>query len=246
MTARLPAQLALAVLVTLLSGCATPTSSPPGSPSTSAVLSDSFSRSVNGGWGTPDSGPAWEAVGTPEGASVDGASGRLTVAVAPGRQFMSAPLRTRDIEITGRWSLDALPTGAPASVHFYFRVNAADVYRFYVNVSPNGDLIAKFEALVGGTGMLLGSATRVGSGYVAGQWWHVHIQAQGSAPTTMGARVWRDGTPEPTDWTLETSDSSPTLQAETQSIRLGVFAADGATTLPLQAAYDDITVTVQP
>jgi hypothetical protein len=212
------------------------------------LLSDSFSRAVGDGWGTPDSGPAWVTSGGARGdASVDGARGRTTISAAAGGQFERASLGAASLEITASWNLDALPAGAPVAVHFWPRdVDGGDQYRFYISVTPSGDLSATFVAAVGGTAAPIGASPRVGSGYVPGDWWHVRVQASGRAPTTLRARVWKDGTPEPSTWNLEVTDASPSLQTATTAVRLGAYASAGETALPLHAGFDDVLVTGSP
>ncbi|MEO8625333.1 MAG: hypothetical protein ABI452_01405 [Candidatus Limnocylindrales bacterium] len=218
----------------------------PQSPSASGpLLADSFSRQFSGGWGTPDSGPAWVAAGgAAEAASVDGNSGQLSISTAPGSQFERVSLVAADLDISARFSLDALPAGVPVTIHFWPRtVDAGNQYRFYVTLTPAGDLFGTFSAVVDGTGSALGQATRLGSAYSAGSWWHLRVQASGSGPTSLRARAWLDGTPEPQTWALELTDSTASLQAPSQAVQLGIYAAAGETQLPLHVAFDDVQIT---
>ena len=47
---------------------------------------------------------------------------------------------------------------------------------------------------------------------MAGQKLNLRLQAQGVSPTTLRARVWIAGQPEPTTWQITGTDSAPELQ----------------------------------
>ncbi|MEO8625334.1 MAG: hypothetical protein ABI452_01410 [Candidatus Limnocylindrales bacterium] len=167
----------------------------------------------------------------------------LRVSAVPGGRFQHALLRTRDIELTARWALSALPEGAPVSVHFHTRViGGGGQYRFYIAIMPSGDLLATLAKAEAGASSPLAGPIQVGSGYVPGKWWHVRVQATGSTPTTLRARVWKHGSPEPATWALELADGTAGLQADSHAVQIGVYARAGARSLPIEAMFDDVSV----
>ena len=49
-----------------------------------------------------------------------------------------------------------------------------------------------------------------GLGFASNVGYHLRVQLQGANPTTVRARVWRDGTPEPSTWTATNSANTGT------------------------------------
>jgi hypothetical protein len=213
-----------------------------------AVLSDTFSRNVSAGWGQPDGGPAWiTGGGKTDGVRVDGTTGRLSVGAAADGRFESVPVADRDIAIGGRWALDALPVAASIGLHFWPRVaEGGSQYRFYLTVDPSGNVFASFSATAGSQTSVIAPPRRVATGYVPGDWWWVRVEASGTNPTNLRSRVWKDGTTEPSTWTQDLTDASPTLQASGNAVEIGIWNGPGETTLPLGARFDDITIESQP
>ncbi len=61
----------------------------------------------------------------------------------------------------------------------------------------------------------------------------------GTVTTTLRAKVWPAGAPEPTAWTLTGSDTTTGLQT-TGSIGLGTYLSSTATNAPVVASFDDL------
>lgn len=169
--------------------------------------------------------------------------GVLTISAVPGGHFQTAFVNDLEIELSARWRVEQLPSGAPMTIHFWPRcVAGLAQYRFYVSLTPDGDLFAKWDAVESGGHVQLGDAIKVGAGYEPREWWRARVQELGSDPTTIRARVWQEGTPEPSGWTIELSDLAPGPREVSDSIRLGVFAGAGERRLPLRASFTDLSV----
>lgn len=224
-------------------------SSPPASPGQAmgprTVLADTFSRTFDAGWGQPDVGPTW--TGTSEGVSVDGMSGLMSVNTAGAGDFELAALTGTDSTVTARWRLDELPVGAPAELHFWPRVvEGNDYYRFYVSVDPSGEVDASLAVTAGGVTSMIAGPTPIGSGFSAGDWWWVRVEASGTNPTSLRSRIWRDGSEEPSAWTQDVTDATARLQVSGNGVQIGIWNSAGETVLPLGSRFDDITISSSP
>ena len=210
------------------------------------ALTDTFGRNISAGWGQPDAGPAWRG-DTTDGVSVDGTSGLMSVDAAEAGRFESVPVGGTDVAVSGRWALDALPIGAPVEIHFWPRViEGQDYYRFYVTVTPSGEVYASFASTSGGQTSVIAGPTFVASGYAPGDWWWVNAEASGVSPTILRAQVWKDGTAEPSAWTQEVTDTTAPLQVNANAVQVGIWNSLGETVLPLGARFDDLTISAKP
>lgn len=176
----------------------------------------------------------------------------MTLAASPGGVFADALVRTRDVEVTARWSVEALPTEATTVLNVWPRmVRGVGSYRVYITVTPAGRVNVWSAARADDTGGRLSPSARVGTDVVPDQWWNLRIQASGSDPTVLRARVWRDDEPEPTAWQVDVTDATAALQVERDQdtavrVRLGAYNGDGQTTLPISVRFDDVVISELP
>jgi len=78
--------------------------------------------------------------------------------------------------------------------------------------------------------------------YTPGQVLHARLNVTGTSPTTLSARVWRDGTAEPSTWQVSGSDATPALQvAGSPSLLVAVSSVSTVPTTTI--AFDDFEVT---
>jgi hypothetical protein len=149
-----------------------------------------------------------------------------------------------DVQLT--LSLDKVPaggsTGSGQSV-WVRRVATAGDYRATVRVQPSGAVrLGLYSANTSGVQTALaGEVTVPGLTYAAGTALAVRAQAVGASPTTVRAKVWRRGDPEPSGWLVSTTDATAGLQ---QSGAVGVqsYLTGTATNAPISAAFDDVRV----
>ncbi len=225
----------------------------PGEPVASApvlvtTLKDTFSRSLQAGWGQPDVGPDWASDASEvQDSSVDGAVGKMSVQSANGGLFERVDVAGTDTDVLGRWALAALPVGGPIALHFWPRVvDANDYYGFYLSIDAAGEIFATGEVTSGGQSRILAGPVLVASDYATGDWRWVRAEAFGVNPTSLRIRVWKDGTAEPSEWTLDFSDATAAVQASANTVQLGISMGDGQTLLPYDVGFDDITISSSP
>ena len=207
------------------------------------IASDQFERTTTNSWGSADVGGPWTVTSTSGVSSVSGGKGRL-VMIAAGKgptAYLNGPTTT-DLDLQLQLSVDTVPTGSGARVDqsVVLRRNAGGDYRAMVRLLTDGRVRVDFLRTLSGTQTAIGGQVFVpGLTYAAGDVLDVRAQARGTSPTTLRAKVWRDGTAEPSAWTNSTTDSSAALQAA-GSIGLTPYLGSSATNAPIQARYDNL------
>ncbi|TFD76545.1 PKD domain-containing protein [Cryobacterium psychrophilum] len=208
---------------------------PPADPNAS-FAADAFERTVSDGLGRADTGGDWSATGNTSDYAVSGGVGRLT-APGPGatvNSFLSG-VSSANTEVTVTTALQQATTGGGTYVSVIARRVGNDDYRARVKVLSTG--VVQLHLLRGGT--TLSAATVSGLTYATGDALQVRVQAFGTSPTTLRAKVWKAGTTEPTGWQLTATDAAAALQTP-GSIGLAVYLSGSATAAPLTAAFDNL------
>jgi hypothetical protein len=67
-----------------------------------------------------------------------------------------------------------------------------------------------------------------------------HITGQN--PTTVQAKIWVDGQPEPEPWLVTAIDSSPVLQAP-GGWEFGIYTSDALSRFPVNWTFDNFRLT---
>ncbi|WP_051639737.1 PKD domain-containing protein [Cellulomonas sp. URHE0023] len=205
-------------------------------PQTSTLASDAFNRSVTGGWGSADVGGAWTLTGASR-FSVSGGAGRVQAASGSTLTATLAGVSSSATDLTATVSYAAQPDTA-TYLSFVGRLVGAADYTARLKVLPTG--VTQLNLLTGST--VLAASTLPAGTFGPGVAAHVRLQVEGTSPTTLRVRVWRDGTPEPTSWAHTVTSSAVGLQSP-GVVRLTTYLSSGATTGPAAVTYDDVQVT---
>lgn len=218
-------------------GTNTQTAVVPAPAANSAFAVDTFERTVSDGLGTADIGGAWTVTGAASDYAVAQGVGTLTAAVpsATVNSYLTG-VSSVNTEVTVALTLPQAPTGSGTYVSVIARRVGNDDYRARVKVLPTG--LVQLQLMRGGT--TLSAATVSGLSHVAGQALQVTVQAFGASPTTLRAKVWTAGTPEPANWQLSTTDGTSALQTP-GSIGLAMYQSGSANPEPFTAAFDNLT-----
>ncbi len=222
---------------------------PRNGPRADALLSDTFSRDVETGWGRPEIGSHWvQPRHAAQASAVSVGAGSMTL-TRPSEGVSSKVLvGSRDIDTTFRWSMDNLPTSEPVVVYAGPRViDGTGFYRLYATVTPDAGITAWFAARADGEGGSIGERARPGIAVAPGEWVWMRAQAIGAEPTLLRARLWKDGEEEPATWQLEVEDRTAGLQVEgdqasATKARFGVYTGSEQSRLPLRVRFDDILI----
>src|SRR4051794_13119336 len=228
------------------SGSVTQTVNVTAPPAPSLLASDDFGRTVASGWGTADLGGSWTFTGRTGAASVDGGVGVITMP-APSvgyRLNLTAPV-SDDVDLRSSMSLDKVPVGGTAGMteSVIVRSNADGDYRAKLQILPGGAVKAALYRLdaAGAQTALAKLVTVTGLTYHAGDVLSIRAQATGTSPTTLRAKVWPQGTPEPDGWTVSAQDSAAGPQTG-GTIGFMSYMNAGVTNGPIKSLHDDIRV----
>ncbi|WP_395245669.1 LamG-like jellyroll fold domain-containing protein [Agromyces sp. MMS24-K17] len=209
---------------------------PPG-----VVAQDDFSRTASNSWGTAPVGGTWAVndppgflVGTGVGTTVHqpGSTRRATLPITP----------STSIDLAVRISIDKTAAGGPATVGAVVRQVASSFYQARVRFLTNGGCNLQLNE---GNTVLANLDPVPGVSCAGGQQLQLRVQATGTSPTTLRAKVWQAGSAEPAAWQVTATSSSGALQSA------GIVGVEGylsgaASNAPLSIRYDDFTATTIP
>ncbi|GAA2422051.1 hypothetical protein GCM10010191_37140 [Actinomadura vinacea] len=209
------------------------------------LASDAFDRTVASGFGTADTGGAWSGLGTAGALSVSGGAGRVQLAApaSSGGGYLNG-VGTTGADVSVKVSTDKEGTGN--GVYFWTlgrRVTGAGEYRARIRLRPSGAVslwISRTDAAQAETAVVA-EQNVAGLTYAPGQALRLRMQATGTSPTTLRAKVWADGAAEPA-WQLTGTDDTAGMQAA-GSVGLRAYLAGNATNAPSVITVDDFRAT---
>jgi len=151
-----------------------------------------------------------------------------------------------DLTLTAR--TDKMATGGGIYLSVSVRqVPGAGDYRAKLRLQSNGQVTVQLVRLASnGTETALGAATTVaGLTYDPVVGVRVRVQATGTNPTSLRARVWAASVAEPTTWHAATTDSTAALQSA-GALGLASYLSGTATNAPVVARLDDLSAAPAP
>jgi len=202
---------------------------------------DAFARTVTGGWGTADLGGAWTRTGSSTNFNVAGGVGTIRMGspgAGPRVDLTGVSSANSDVRIQA--GIDKPAAGGPTTVTVEPRViTGGDGYTADLRYLVDGSLVLNLGRRVGTTGTVLRSTPLTGLSLAAGERLNIRVQAAGTSPTTLRAKVWKTGTTEPAAWTASVTDSAASLQAA-GGLGLATYLASTATNAPVVASFADL------
>jgi PKD repeat protein len=210
------------------------------------LAQDDFGRTATNGWGNADTGQAWTVASAGTNGSsfnVGSGTGNVTLpTVGATRAVTLGSLSTSDSDVQLTVSPKQAATGDGTFATVVPRVVGNNSYRSQLIFLPNGTVTLNILRLVGGTTTtLVKSKTIAGVTWAPGDTLNVRVQAVGTTPTTVQARVWKDGQTEPSDWPVTITDSTSGLQSA-GTVALYSYLGSKATASPVALAYDNLRV----
>ncbi|MDE0804277.1 MAG: PKD domain-containing protein, partial [Acidimicrobiales bacterium] len=183
-------------------------------PPTDLYAFDDFDRIGVDGFGDAPTGGSWTHTGPVTAFSTDGAA-RVASAIGGARGAYLSTLDQVDTDLKATVALDTVPVGGDAYLSLLGRrVTATDDYGLKLRYRPDGSVIAYLQSRVGGATTTIGFSSLPGISLGADDAIQVRLQVSGTSTTTLNAKVWPAGTPEPEAWTLTASEPTPAaLQA---------------------------------
>ena len=186
-----------------------PVPTTPPAPVTTTVLdTDAFNRTSTGGWGKSEGGNDWMLTGGSAAFAVSGGDGRITLKPADSRVATLPTVSSTTTSTISAVSLSSLPSAGGASVTLIGRQVQGSVYSARLRVAADGTarlLLLRDE-------VQLGAAFNLPQNYVVGQKLWIKLDVTGTYPTTVRAKIWSVGDPEPAAWRISAQDSTPAMQ----------------------------------
>jgi PKD repeat protein len=204
------------------------------------IASDAFGRTVSNNWGTADIGGAWTRSGSAANFAVTPGKATINMAAGGGPGAFLNSVSARDIDLRARLSYDKPATGGGIYTSFIVRKNGTTDYHTTVRVTATA-VAVDLRRTVNGTESILGQVNLTGNALAANQVLNIRYQAVGASPTTVRVKVWRDGTTEPSSWTLSRTDSTAGLQ-EAGAVGLDSYLSGSATNAPIKAQFGTFQV----
>ena len=219
-----------AVLAAALLGVSAPAAS-----AESAVLArDSFSRTSSAGLGKAEAGGAWSASSgvTPNGSEARGTLSPGIERVAMLNQVLSTDT---DLQVT---ILLPRPDSGSVTVSVIGRHRYAEDYSAALVVHATGSPVIQLLR----NDVPLATESLPALAVASGDRVRFRMQAIGTSPTQLRAKVWRAGSSEPAGWPVTASDSAHMLQAP-GGLGITALLSRPATPSALTFAFDDLIAT---
>lgn len=169
-------------------------------------VSDTFNRTVASGWGSDDFGDAYTNTGTASDYNVSGGFGTHLHSVANTVHESVLATTTQDADgyVTLTWNGLAVGASMQSDVRLR-RADANNFYGFRAQIETSAAVTAVIYKTVGGSTTVLVSGTVSGLTFAANTLLRMRTYVKG---TTLQIKIWAFGTPEPTAWTLTTTDAA--------------------------------------
>jgi trimeric autotransporter adhesin len=202
------------------------------------IAGDSFTRPLTSGWGTADVGGSWT-VSTPSAFSVNGTDGRITFPAGAVRIAHLRSVTSTNTDVLVTLSSDKIATGSGLYTSVAARaVTGAAEYRGVLRMCADGRLTLRIDRnyVTIAPEVLVPAMT-----YASDVKLNVRVQAIGTSPTTIRARVWPADTNEPAAWLVSTTDNTLSMQTG-GNVGLNIVLSSSASSTPITLSVDDLQV----
>ncbi|MFJ9662860.1 hypothetical protein ACIRPR_33535 [Streptomyces griseoflavus] len=197
---------------------------------------DTFGRTVAGGWGQADSGQAWTVVGAAADYSV-GAGYAVAAQPTTGVAHLTLlPAPGPDVDLYLDVASSALATGASLFTGPLVRaVDNNNHYQARIEFTTAGAVLLTLRERVGAVETVLGSHTSDLT-HTAGTWYRVRLKTIGSS---LRAKVWLASATEPAAWQITVTDTSLTAAG---SVGTRSYRNTGNTSAGVEMRFDNLRV----
>jgi hypothetical protein len=209
------------------------------------IAADTFERTVTNAWGAADVGGAWLLRGPSADFDVAGGVGTIRIpASVASRAATLTSVSALDAEVKATVATDKAASG-------WGQVPALVARRVANNTEYHARLRFSGGQLRLGLVKLLGTSTEValapeqlltGLTHSPGAQFEMRLRVSGSNPTTVSARAWPEGAPEPSTWTVTATDSAAQLQVP-GSVGVHAYLSSPAANAPALFSFDDFSAT---
>ncbi len=216
----------------------TTTTSTTAPPAGLTLAADAFERTIASGWATADLGGAWT-VSSTSAFQVAAGAGRMSNPAGTSRQAHLRSVSATNTDLLVTLSNDKVATGSGLYVSVIPRsIAGANEYRAVIRTRSDGRYTLRIDR-----GSTIISPEVVLADLTAGVNRRVdlRVQAVGTNPTTIRAKAWASGTPEPGAWARSTTDSTAAMQTA-GSVGFSVYLSSSATNGPITTSIHDLRV----
>jgi PKD repeat protein len=197
----------------------------------STIAADAFERTVVGGWGSADTGGPWTLSTAASNFAVTGGAGTLRMAAGSGPSAYLNAVSAAASETLVSFGYDKPGTGGGIYTSFVARRIGSSDYRVKLQLTATGTTMALTRTVNGAETVLTGPQTMPGLVYAPGAVWNVRFRVTGTGTTTLQARLWANGTTEPTTW-MTATDTTAALQSA-GGVGVYSYLSGGATNSPI-------------
>lgn len=205
---------------------------------------DAFGRTTANGWGSADTGGAWSRYGTAALFSVSQGQATMRLATAgAGPRMALESVSSANSEASVKFTMDKVPNGGGAFISVGARTIGTSDYRAKVKIASSGQATLYLVRVVNNAETQLSSVV-LGSAYTftVGTTYNVKVQATGSSPTTVRAKVWKTTQTEPTAWQLSSTDNTSGLQ-QAGGVGLVSYISGTSTNMPVVVSFSEFLAT---
>ena len=206
-----------------------------GAPST-VIAQDDYERTVASGWGTAPTGGTWTVTGSAAALQVASGTGRITLAAGSTRGVSLNAVSASSTDVEVDFALDKVPTGGGTYIGVIPRQIGTANYLGQAWVKSTGAV----SLIVQRGSVALATVNLAGFTYTPGTVMRIRLQAVGTAPTVVRAKLWPASQPQPTGWLTTNSDNTAGLQSA-GSVSLRAYQSSSATST-LVAQFDNLAV----
>ena len=205
------------------------------------VAQDDFARTTTSGWGSAVTGGAWTVSGTAASYSVGSGTGNMKDAAGSTMTASLGSVSSSRTDTTVTFTTDVAPSGGGLFVSALARQVGSVAYEGRAWISSSGAV--QVQLLQSGT--TLTSAVVSGVTYTPGTQLKLRVQAVGTSPTTLQAKVWPATGTEPASWQVSLTDSTAALQSF-GSVGLRAYLSGAATVTPVTVKFANYQVAAVP
>jgi hypothetical protein len=174
---------------------------------------DSFNRTDASGWGRAETGGWWTVVGSPWNWSVSPGAGNVTLGAGGQELAYLSSFKVQDTSILEKVVLPRCSGSTNCAAFVMGRYSPAYSPTYYrVGVVQGAGRSHIFLRAQRNEGTNLGSDVDTGVPASEGATIYLRVEFAGVNPTAIRARAWPAGTPEPTTWPLNVTDSTAAEQ----------------------------------
>lgn len=210
------------------------------------LAQDVFGRTVTNGLGTADTGGPWSTTGSAANYSVAAGTGRIRIpAAGGGLNGYLGTVSSANTELYLELATDKPATGSGLYVSgIGRRIAVAGEYRAKVLLAANGSVgLSLVRTAANGAETTIQAATTIaGLNYAVGDKLVLRLQVTGTSPTTIRARVWELGSPEPATWQRSITDTTAALQGP-GGVGFASYLSGTANNAPLTVLLDNLKAT---